>query len=163
MPNNQKETLSTQIIGNIGLFYVCHELSKTGLNVMTTSRNTAGVDVVALHSTRNNLASIQVKAKSDPYGHRLGAIKDNPEVQDIIKNETGKADFWIMVYFLETEPYKVSAAYIVRGDDSKLITKGSKYWSYNPFTKKNHEEWQKCDCVKNNNWEIIKKYCLANK
>ena len=30
---------SNQIVGNVGLYYVCYELSKRGWNVLPTSRN----------------------------------------------------------------------------------------------------------------------------
>lgn len=35
-----------QTVGNIGLFYVCYRLSRLGWNVMPTSRNARGVDIV---------------------------------------------------------------------------------------------------------------------
>ena len=38
--------LPTQITGNAGLYYVCYELTKRGWNVLPTSRNAKGVDIV---------------------------------------------------------------------------------------------------------------------
>jgi hypothetical protein len=41
--------LSSQTVGNIGLFYVCYQLSRRGWNVMPTSRNARGMDVARGH------------------------------------------------------------------------------------------------------------------
>ena len=38
--------LPPQLVGDAGLYYICFELSKRGWNVMPTSRNAKGVDVV---------------------------------------------------------------------------------------------------------------------
>ncbi len=35
-----------QIVGNIGLFFICYELCKRGWNAMPTSRNAKGVDMI---------------------------------------------------------------------------------------------------------------------
>jgi len=35
-----------QVVGNAGLFYVSYELSKRGWNVLPTSRNTRGIDII---------------------------------------------------------------------------------------------------------------------
>jgi len=36
-----------QITGNIGLYYTCYRLSRLGWNVMPTSRNARGIDIIA--------------------------------------------------------------------------------------------------------------------
>ena len=53
-----------QAVGNIGLFYVCYHLSRLGWNVMPTTRNARGIDLLIY--TQDNLQkySIQVKALS---------------------------------------------------------------------------------------------------
>src|SRR6266699_1436173 len=38
--------LQHQTIGNIGLYFVCYQLSRRGWNVMPTARNARGVDVL---------------------------------------------------------------------------------------------------------------------
>jgi hypothetical protein len=35
--------LNNQVVGNVGLFYVCYRLSRLGWNVMPTARNARGV------------------------------------------------------------------------------------------------------------------------
>lgn len=40
------ETKSNQIVGNVGLFYVCYQLCKRGWNAMPTSRNARGIDII---------------------------------------------------------------------------------------------------------------------
>lgn len=37
---------SSQVTGNVGLYYVCYQLAKRGWNVMHTSRNVRWVDVI---------------------------------------------------------------------------------------------------------------------
>ena len=39
-----------KIVGNIGLSYACFKLSELGWNVMPTSRNARGIDVVWLYN-----------------------------------------------------------------------------------------------------------------
>lgn len=74
-----------QITGNVGLYYVCYQLSCMGWNVMPTARNARGVDVIAYKGTRARF--IQVKALSKrnpvPLGKSLEAV-------------TG--DFWVIVH-----------------------------------------------------------------
>ena len=55
---------SNQIVGNVGLYYVCYELSKRRWNVLPTSRNARGVDVVIYNQTATQTHTIQVKALS---------------------------------------------------------------------------------------------------
>jgi hypothetical protein len=40
-----REILS-QVTSNVGLYYVCYQLAKRGWNVMPTSRNAIGVDII---------------------------------------------------------------------------------------------------------------------
>ena len=57
--------MSNQIIGNIGLYFVCYRLSQLGWLAMTTSRNTRGIDVVAYEETGTKFVGLQVKTVSD--------------------------------------------------------------------------------------------------
>lgn len=76
----------TQITGNIGLFYVCYELSRKGWNVMPTSRNARGIDIVGYNNDGRKFIGIQVKTLSQrspvPLGNTLEKIM---------------GDFWIIV------------------------------------------------------------------
>jgi hypothetical protein len=38
--------VSNQLVGNMGLYYICYELSKRGWNTLPTSRNARGIDIV---------------------------------------------------------------------------------------------------------------------
>jgi hypothetical protein len=40
-------TMARQVVGNIGMFYAAYRLSQHGWNVMPTSRNARGVDLLA--------------------------------------------------------------------------------------------------------------------
>src|ERR1043166_7073935 len=55
---------NTQVVGNIGLYYVCYRLSCQGWNVMPTSRNARGVDIVIYSQDGRGKLAIQVKALS---------------------------------------------------------------------------------------------------
>lgn len=46
MSKVKKNKLPKQVVGNVGLYYVCYELSKRGWNVLPTSRNAKGVDII---------------------------------------------------------------------------------------------------------------------
>ncbi len=62
--------MNHQTVGNIGLYYVCYRLSRLGWNVMPTSRNARGVDIVAYNQDATATITVQVKAlsKRNPVG-----------------------------------------------------------------------------------------------
>ena len=72
-----KGYITTQTIGNIGLFYVCYKLSLFGWNVMPTSRNTKGIDIIIFSQNASQKISIQVKTLSKRNPVPLGTSLDN--------------------------------------------------------------------------------------
>ena len=77
MPAEQKKT-SHLTVGNIGLFYVCYRLSCMGWNVLPTSRNARGVDVIIYSQDAKTIHTIQVKTLSKrtpvPFGKNRGNL-----------------------------------------------------------------------------------------
>lgn len=78
MMTKSKNKQSNQVVGNAGLYYVCYELCKRGWNVLPTSRNARGVDVVIYNQDASKTHTIQVKALSKrspvPLGTNLGHL-----------------------------------------------------------------------------------------
>ena len=112
-------SLGKQIVGNAGLFYVCYQLSRRGWNVISTSRNTKGIDVVAYNQEGKKFVGIQVKALSKPNSVRFGKSLD-----DLM------GDFWIIVDKATTDAPR---AYVLKLDEVKKLasepkTEGSIYW-----------------------------------
>ena len=68
--NADKRNNST--VGNAGLFYCCYELARQGWNVLPTSRNAKGVDVVVYSSDGKKFRSVQVKTLSKKAPVPLG-------------------------------------------------------------------------------------------
>src|SRR5262245_52910711 len=70
--------VSNQIVGNIGLFYVCYRLSRLGWNVMPTARNAKGIDILVYSQDALRKWTIQVKtlskASSVPLGNNLDRL-----------------------------------------------------------------------------------------
>ena len=68
----------SQIVGNIGLYYVCAKLSELGWNVMPTSRNARGIDAICFSMDGARMITIQVKSLSQrapvPLGTNLNKI-----------------------------------------------------------------------------------------
>ena len=58
------KTKLNQIVGNIGLFYICYELCKRGWNAMPTSRNAKGVDIIIYNQDATKKYTIQSKSLS---------------------------------------------------------------------------------------------------
>ncbi len=85
--------LDTQIVGNIGMFYTCYELSRRGWNVMPTSRNARGIDIIAYNSQATNYIGIQVKTLSKRNAVPLGSGLDKI-----------MGDYWVIVDKVATEP-----------------------------------------------------------
>lgn len=52
------------MVANVGLYYVCYRLSLLGWNVMPTSRNARGVDIIAYSQDASSKIAVQVKALS---------------------------------------------------------------------------------------------------
>jgi len=80
LPHLQRHSRN-QVVANAGLFYVCYKLSCRGWNVMPTSRNARGVDVVIYNQIGRKKHTVQVKALSKrnpvPLGpHRRNLIAD---------------------------------------------------------------------------------------
>jgi len=61
MNEEKKSKLSKQIVGNIGLYYVCYELSKRNWNVLSTTRNAKGVDIVIYNQSAKKFALYRLK------------------------------------------------------------------------------------------------------
>ena len=68
--------LPNGVIGNVGLFYVCYQLSRMGWNVMPTARNAKGVDLIAYSDDASRVLSLQVKALSKRAPVPLGTGLD---------------------------------------------------------------------------------------
>ena len=85
--------LDNQITGNIGLYYACFKLSCLGWNVLPTSRNARGVDIIAYNHDGTHFFGIQVKAltKRDP-------VPIGTNLEKIM------GDFWIVVNNIANEP-----------------------------------------------------------
>ena len=75
-----------QIVGNIGLFYVCYRLSRLGWNVMPTTRNARGIDIIAYSPDSAHFKGVQVKSLSKVNPVPLGKTPDKI-----------MGDFWIIV------------------------------------------------------------------
>lgn len=82
---------SAQIVGNAGLFYACYKLSMLGWNVMPTSRNARGIDVVCFSMDGTRLLSVQVKSLSKKNPVPIGV-----DLKNIM------ADYWIIVNELDS-------------------------------------------------------------
>jgi len=87
MPSNN------QITGNIGMYYTCFKLSQLGLNVMPTSRNAKGPDVIAYTADRGRFFTFQVKAMSKLANINLGGSLDLPQ-----------ATWWVVIIGVQGEP-----------------------------------------------------------
>jgi hypothetical protein len=76
--------IPNQVVGNTGLYYVCYELSKRGWNVLTTSRNARGVDIVIYDEMASRRRTIQVKSLSKRAPVPLGSDISNLAIADFI-------------------------------------------------------------------------------
>jgi len=83
----------SQITGNIGLYYVCCQLSRMGWNAMPTSRNTKGIDILAYNSDCSRTISLRVKTLSNKAPVPLGSS---------IARLLG--DYWIIVNDVVNRP-----------------------------------------------------------
>lgn len=78
--------LPPQIVGNAGLFYVCHKLSILGWNAMPTSRNAKGIDLMCFSLDGERKLLLQVKSLSKRHPVPLGTDQNKL-----------MGDYWIIV------------------------------------------------------------------
>lgn len=119
-PSGSKKAKNNQLVGNIGLFYICYELSKRGWNCLPTTRNAKGVDVVVYSQDGRKKYTIQAKSLSGknpvPFGSNPNLLADfviicrnvfdQPEIfimksREVKrrwhegKNEKGQVSYWL--------------------------------------------------------------------
>jgi len=97
-------TLDPQITGNAGLYYCCYRLSLLGWNVMPTSRNARGVDIIAYNSDATKFIGVQVKALSKRNPVPLGTSL-----------EKVMGDFWVVINRVASAP----TAFVLRPSEVK--------------------------------------------
>ena len=92
MAKKRAAKIPPQLVGNAGLFYVCHKLSALGWNAMPTSRNARGVDVMcfSLDGKRKLLLQVKSLSKRNPLmlGSNLGNLMGDYWI--IVTNATGE-------------------------------------------------------------------------
>ncbi len=132
-PISPRNQIKNQIVGNVGLYYVCYRLSLLGWNVMPTSRNAKGIDILIYSQDASRTHTIQVKALSQRAPVPLGATTDNifgnffvicskatsgepecfiltpSEVQSLAHrgtNENGKPSCWLQPKHYENDDFR---------------------------------------------------------
>jgi len=112
-----KNAKNAALVGNMGLYAVCFELAKRGWNVMPTSRNARGVDIVAYDQKGKRTITVQVKALSKAVPVPLGS---DPLMGNLI------ADFIIIARGVREEERKQARFFIARADDvrNRFSTEG---------------------------------------
>jgi hypothetical protein len=116
-----------QIVGNIGLYYVCYLLSRQGWNVMPTSRNAIGVDILAYSKDGKRKVSIQVRSLS-----RRKAVSAKDKKKWI-------ADYLVVVRDVFTDKPKIFVIIVKRllKNWKKIVNK------YGWIGYKKYEKWDK--------------------
>lgn len=104
-----------QITGNVGLYLICYKLSRRGWNVLPTSRNAKGIDILAYGNNSEKILTIQAKGYT-----RIEAIGP------FIKNADPIADFYMAACFVYQEP----KIYVLTKEEVKgrLKLHDEKYW-----------------------------------
>ncbi len=133
-----KKRLPNQIVGNAGLHYVCYELSKRGWNVLPTSRNTKGVDIVIFSGKAKRIHTIQVKSLSKKDPVPLGANLENLLAEYIVICR-GILDEKSEIFITRTDELKNN--HLI---DERIKNNKKSYW----LQPKNYEKFR-------DNWDII--------
>ncbi len=159
---SKPERLPPQIIGNIGLFHVCHQLSRRGLNAVPTSRNTKSVDVIVGSVDFSHHATIQIKTSTIDMGTIIVSRK-NAKSKNAAMQIARLADFWVFVRLERENCHEVRAVAMCKGDDGDLLVPSRTHWWFDPwrsprYPTKVSKKWNK---QKNEDgWRLITK-CLS--
>ena len=65
-----------QLIGNAGIFYVAYKLTTLGWNVLLTSRNTKGPDMIVFSHSGKKKHTVQVKSSTKIRDVNIGKHKN---------------------------------------------------------------------------------------
>jgi hypothetical protein len=137
---------NNQVVGNIGLFYVCYQLSRLGWNAMPTARNAKGIDVLIYSQDAKRKFTVQVKALSKrdpvPLGTKLEGLLgdffvvcrdvalDTPECFVLIPEEVrklahkgekeGKVSYWLQPKHYAVSEFREKWERIGKGSNDAL-------------------------------------------
>ncbi|MDE0129671.1 MAG: hypothetical protein OXQ86_08920 [Gammaproteobacteria bacterium] len=110
-------TRPAQIVGNIGLYHACYKLSVHNWNVMPTSRNARGVDIICFSLDGARMLSMQVKTLSKSTAVPMGTNLDKI-----------MGDFWIIVAGIALPDGPIT--YILLPHEVRALTVQAKTGSY---------------------------------
>jgi hypothetical protein len=145
---DKTENLNSQVVGNVGLYYVCYRLSRLGWNVMPTARNARGIDVVIYSQDAKKTFTLQIKSLSKrspvPLGKHLSSlfgsffiicrkvIQEKPECFVLTPNEVaslahkgekdGRTSYWLQPREYEADEFKERWERIGRGTIGLEVT-----------------------------------------
>lgn len=77
--SSKNDVKDKQIVGNIGMYYICYLLSTKGWNAMPTARNAKGIDIVA-YSEDGRCITIQVKTFSYSKNMNITTFKKEEKI-----------------------------------------------------------------------------------
>jgi hypothetical protein len=134
----QSHELDKQIVGNVGLFLVCAELSKRNLIAMPTIRNLKGYDILVLNPNTNRAVGIQVKTARIKVKYRFQIFQSHwRDYQEKIEEHI--CSDWVLVDILDLEK---PIFHVVPKDDLRKII-GDTIQDYaKRRMDKNHITWQ---------------------
>ncbi len=133
-----------QLVGNIGLYYCCYQLSRRNWNVMPTARNARGIDIIAYNEDASDFVGIQVKTLSKSPPVPLGKSLDKL-----------MGDYWVIINNAampeENDPDKIESFIMLPDEVRRDAHEGEKgghtsYWLQ-------PKAYQK-ECYRNR-WDII--------
>ena len=157
---------SSQIKGNIGLFYVCYELSRRGFNVVPTSRNTRAVDLIIGTADFKRHATVQIKATTINMGIPFATKKQASTLKDAMVI-AGMPDIWVYVRLDADHGHKVKWVTIWEGGDKDLVTEGAKQWWYKPWDLPNAApdklKLQWANQTDDGGWKVIENFLRRKK
>jgi hypothetical protein len=138
-PPPRRQEVSRQVVSNVGLYFAAYKLSKMDWNVMPTSRNARGVDILAYDMRAQKYLGIQVKALSKRNPVPLGRSIDR---------DSFMGDWWIIVIKIATDNPE---CFIMKPDEVRRLAirtkKAAVPWYYLPptcyATAKFREAWDR--------------------
>jgi hypothetical protein len=143
-----KARLDNQVVGNVGMFYVCYRLSRLGWNCMPTARNARGIDVLIYNQDNSRKLSLQIKTLSKlapvPLGKHLDHLfadfvivcgrvaAETPECYVLLRSEVcqlahrgekeGRVSYWLQPKSYAVEGFREAWNRIGGGTASDIIS-----------------------------------------
>lgn len=137
--NGKNRNTDNLRVGNAGLFYCCYRLAQLGWNVLPTSRNAKGIDIVIYGADGKTVQKVQVKTVSKKSAVPLGSNPTYDMSDVVLVCRLGKVNEHPTVFLMR--PKEIDKCRH-KGDPAKSKNEKSAYWLQYKDYEPHKDRWE---------------------